>query len=165
VRQAPDGKNVSTDGVRSGIGLKIALCSYIATIRLLTEMNAMEESIEAKADASLEGLEAKMDSHHDKFEVLRGTLVSQMDIYQAKTQSTQEEMKAKMHIHQEKMEALVHFLRSELEETIKHWVEDILSCVDQNTQGLHKELTEKIVETQVDLHPIRTSVDTGQRAS
>lgn len=38
------------------------------------------------------------------------------------------------------MEAAVHPIRFELEETIKHRVEDVLSCVYQTTQGLHKEL-------------------------
>jgi RNase adaptor protein for sRNA GlmZ degradation len=64
-----------------------------------------------------------------------------------------------MGLHQEKMEATVHSIRSEVEETIKHWVEDFLSCVDQKTQGLRKELTEKIGETQVDLQAIRMSID------
>jgi hypothetical protein len=127
---------------------------------LLTEINAREERIEAKADANLEGLEAKMYSHHDKFEVLQDTLISRMDIiYQAKTQSTQEEMKAKIHIHQVKMEPPIHSIQFELEDIIRNRVEDILSCVDQKAQGLCKELTENIDETQVDLHPIRMSVD------
>jgi flagellar biosynthesis chaperone FliJ len=87
-----------------------------------------------------------------------------MDIHQARTESTQEEMKAKMDIHQEKMEAAINSIRTELEETIKHQVEDILSYVDQKSQGLFKELTEKIDETQVNLQTIRTSVDM-QRSS
>jgi hypothetical protein len=65
--------------------------------------------------------------------------------------STQEEMKAKMDIHQEKVEAAMHSIRSELEETIKHRVEDVLSYVDQKTQGLRKDLSEKIDETELDL--------------
>jgi translation elongation factor EF-G len=91
------------------------------------------------------------------FEVL---FVSQMDVHQARTESTQEEMKAKMDIHQEKMEAAVHSIRSELEETVKHWVEDVLSCVNQKTQGFHKELIEKIDETQVTLQAVKTPLDT-----
>jgi hypothetical protein len=83
-----------------------------------------------------------------------------MDIHQARTVSSQEELKAKMDIHQEKMEAATQSNRSKLEETIKHRVEDDLSCVDQKKQGLHKELTEKIVETQVDLQAVKTSIDT-----
>jgi hypothetical protein len=74
--------------------------------------------------------------------------------------STQEEMKAKMDIHQEKMEAAIHSIRSELEETIKHSVEDVLLCVDQETQSLRKELTEKTDETQVDLQAVKVSLDT-----
>jgi hypothetical protein len=42
---------------------------------------------------------------------------------------------------------------------IGYRVEEVLSCVDQETQGLRKELTENIDETQVDLQAIRISVD------
>jgi hypothetical protein len=56
------------------------------------------------------------------------------------------------------MEAAVLFIWTELEETIKHWVEDILSCVNQETQGLRWELTKKIDETQVDFQAVKTSL-------
>jgi hypothetical protein len=39
-------------------------------------------------------------------------------------------------------------------------VEHILSCVDQKTQGLHKELTKKTDKTQVDLQVVKMSIDT-----
>jgi hypothetical protein len=58
------------------------------------------------------------------------------------------------------MEVAIHSIWSELEETIKHRAEDVLSCVDQKTQGPRRELTEKIDETQVDLQATRISVDT-----
>jgi hypothetical protein len=45
------------------------------------------------------------------------------------------------------MEATIYSIRSELEETIKHRVEDVPSCVDQKTHGFCKELSEKIGET------------------
>jgi peptidoglycan hydrolase CwlO-like protein len=86
-----------------------------------------------------------------------------MDIHQARTSSTQEEMKAKMDILQEKMEATMHTIWSELEETIKHRV-DVLSCVDQTTRGLHKELTEKIDETHVDLRAVKMSLGTRMKS-
>jgi DNA-binding ferritin-like protein len=44
------------------------------------------------------------------------------------------------------MEAAIHSIQSELEETIRHRVEDVLSYVDQKRQDLCKELTEKIEE-------------------
>jgi hypothetical protein len=61
--------------------------------------------------------------------------ISQMDICQARTVSTQEEVESKMDIHQERLEAAVHSILS-----VKHGVEDDLSCVDQKTWGLRKEL-------------------------
>jgi RNase adaptor protein for sRNA GlmZ degradation len=49
-------------------------------------------------------------------------------------------------------------------ETIKHRVEDVLSCADQKTQDLLKQMVEKINESQVDLQAIRTSVDTREKS-
>lgn len=52
----------------------------------------------------------------------------------------------------------MHFIQSKLEETIKHRVEDVLSCVNQTTQGLHEKLTD-ISETQIDLQVVKTFID------
>jgi hypothetical protein len=90
------------------------------------------------------------------FEVL---FISQIDIRQARIVSTQEEMEAKIDIPQEKLEAAVHSIWSELEETVKHGVEDDLLCVDQKTWDLRKELNEKIDETQMDLQAVKSSLD------
>jgi arginine decarboxylase-like protein len=65
-----------------------------------------------------------------------------------------------MDIYQELMEDAIHSVRFELEQTIKHRVLDVLSYVNQKTQGLRKELTDKIDKTQVDSEAIRTSADT-----
>jgi hypothetical protein len=65
--------------------------------------------------------------------------------------ANQETIDAKIDVNQEKMEAAMHSVWSELEEAIRHWVEDILSCV-------HKELTEKIDETQLDLQAVKGDV-------
>jgi hypothetical protein len=66
-----------------------------------------------------------------------------------------------MKAHQEKKEAAVHSIRSELEETIRHQVENIMMYVYQRTQGHSKELNEKIDETQVDLQLVMTYIDTS----
>jgi hypothetical protein len=50
----------------------------------------------------------------------------------------------------EKTEAAINFIRTELEEIIKHRVEDILISVDQQTEGLREELEARIGETQRD---------------
>jgi hypothetical protein len=65
-----------------------------------------------------------------------------MDIRQPRTESAQEEVKAKMDIHQEKMQATIHSIQSELQETIKHRVEDMFVVRRPETQGHHKELRE-----------------------
>jgi hypothetical protein len=147
--------------------------SLIRTNReeMLAKMQPNKERTEAKMEinqvnvnTTQEKMSSKIDANNEKFEVLRGTLVSRMDIHQARTESIQDEMKAKMDIHQKKMEAAKHFTRSELEETIKLRVEDVLSCVDQKTQGLLRELTEKIHETQVDLQAVKKSLDTRTKS-
>jgi hypothetical protein len=119
----------------------------------------LKEEMLAKIDANQEKMEARINANNEKFDILRGSLVSRLNIHPARTVSTQEETKAKMDIHQEKVEATIHSIRSELEETIKHRVEDVLSCVAQKTQILGKELNENIDETQVGLQAVKTSLD------
>jgi hypothetical protein len=46
-----------------------------------------------------------------------------------------------------------HSIRSEIGDTIEHRVENVLSYVDQKTQGLCKELAEKTDETPMDVQP------------
>jgi hypothetical protein len=84
-----------------------------------------------------------------------------MDIYQARTASTQEEVKAKIHIHQEKIGGLNTLQRVQVRGSHQHQVED----VSQKTQGLSKELNEKIDETQVDPQlRVMTSIDKLSRS-
>jgi hypothetical protein len=46
-------------------------------------------------------------------------------------------------VHQQRMEAAKHSIRSQIEETIKHTVEDVLSYVDKTTQDLRNEQTDE----------------------
>jgi hypothetical protein len=87
-----------TAGVRSGIGLKIALCSYCHTrkieqilARLLAEMNVTQE----RMDANLREMKAEIRANNEKFEVLQVIIISQMNIHQARMEFIQN-MKAKM---------------------------------------------------------------------
>jgi hypothetical protein len=73
-------------------------------------------------------------------------------------------MKANGHLSREDG-GHIHSIQSELEETLKHQVEDVLSCVDLKTLGLHKELTEKTDKTQVDLQAVKTRVEAGSNTS
>jgi chromosome segregation ATPase len=63
----------------------------------------------------------------------------------------------------EETKAVINSIQAELEETVKHRVKDVLGCVDQRTQGL-KELNKKIDEMQVDLHAVKTSLDTWTKS-
>jgi hypothetical protein len=112
--------------------------------RLLVKMGANQE----KMDIRMADLKAQI-----------GCLTSHIDVNQEKLGAYHREMKAR----QEKTEAAVHSIRSELLETVIHQVENSLACVNQRTQGLGKELNEKIDETQVDLQLVMTSIDTSTR--
>jgi hypothetical protein len=79
---------------------------------------------------------------------IKEEMLAKMDASQTEIKADQEErkaeMNAKMGMHQEKMEAATN----------------VLSCVDQKTQGLCKELIEKIDKIQVDLQAVKTSLNT-----
>jgi hypothetical protein len=49
-----------------------------------------------------------------------------MDIHQARIQTAQAEIKPTMDVHKERVEGAIHSIRSELEETIKHLMEDVV---------------------------------------
>jgi hypothetical protein len=61
---------------------------------------------------------------------------------------TGQETKVTVSAIQEKMETAISSIWSQMEETIKHQMEDILVLVDQQTWGLHEELGEKIEQMQ-----------------
>jgi hypothetical protein len=81
---------------------------------------------------------------------------SQVASLASRINANQEEMRARVsaiqykmmevtvNCSQEETEAAVHSAWPELEETVKHQVEDILACVDQRTQGLCRALNEMI---------------------
>ena len=50
-------------------------------------------------------------------------------------EAVQAEMKTKMDMHQQKMETAIHSIRSELEETIKHRVEDVPQYAGEEPPG------------------------------
>jgi pyrimidine operon attenuation protein/uracil phosphoribosyltransferase len=72
-------------------------------------------------------------------------------------------MEATIKCSQEQMKSAINSIQAELEETMKHWVEDELVCVDQRTQCLYKELNEKINETQVVLQAVKKSLDSRKK--
>jgi hypothetical protein len=99
-----------------------------------------------------------------------GAVVSQMDIHHDRTQSTQEEIETKMNTYKEITEAAkrkgleeiwagISCIRAELEETIKHRLEDVLVFLDQGTLPLREELKGKIEQTQSDLQGVTTVLD------
>lgn len=128
---------------------------------LLVEIRINRDRMKAKIGAEVKTIQEKMDDGQEEMKARMCYLTSWIN-------ASQEEMRVRVSAIQYKMEvmikccqeteATIHSIRSELEEAIKHWVEDVLSCVNQKMQGLRKELTEKIVETQVDLQAVKTSI-------
>jgi predicted nucleic acid-binding Zn-ribbon protein len=97
-----------------------------------------------------ERLATKLEANHEDMADLKtqiGCLASRIDVNQERVEVSHLEMKA----HQWKTEDTVRCIQFELEDTVKHRVEDVLANVDQRTQGLRKELNEKIGEKQADL--------------
>jgi exonuclease VII large subunit len=86
--------------------------------------------------AQTASLVSRIEDNNEKFDVIQRTLVAQVDR------------------HQEKMENAMHSIRSE---SIRHRIEKAMTCVDHKTQGLHKELSEKIDKTQVELKTMKTT--------
>jgi hypothetical protein len=91
-----------------------------------------------------------------------GVLVPRLDIHKARTETTPEEIKAKMNKNREKLKAVIRvgqkemkaatsFILAELEETMKHWVPNVLVSLDRRTLGLQEEINGKITKTQSDL--------------
>jgi hypothetical protein len=64
----------------------------------------------------------------------------------------QERIEAGIRIGQKEMKAATCSIRAELQETTKHWVENILGSLDRRTLGLREEIGEMIQQTQSDLH-------------
>jgi hypothetical protein len=54
---------------------------------------------------------------------------------------------------------MINLIQAELEESMKHGVEDIVVCVNQRTQGLCKDCNKSNNEKQVDLQAVKTSLD------
>jgi hypothetical protein len=58
---------------------------------------------------------------------------------------------------QEKMEVTRNPIWPKLEETVKNWMDDVLSSIDQWTQTLHEELNVMLEEKQLGLHAVTMS--------
>jgi hypothetical protein len=73
-----------------------------------------------------------------------GVLVPWMDFVQAKAAIYEDETTAAIRSCQEKTEAAMNCSQAELEETVKHRVNDALTSIDQQSQGLCEDLDARI---------------------
>jgi hypothetical protein len=109
---------------------------------------------EMKADRTRQ--EQILKAMQAKAEADRELLIGIMD---ANAKSMREDVKS----GEEKMEAAIHSIRSELEETIQHEIKSFLPYVDQKTQNLRVELTERIEKTHIELQTVELSLDKRTR--
>jgi DNA anti-recombination protein RmuC len=78
----------------------------------------------------------------------------------ARLEAKMEANQAKMDVKLKEMSEEVHSIRSELEETIEHRTQNVMTHVNHVTQSLQKEMIEGIENTQGDLETVKTSLDT-----
>jgi hypothetical protein len=58
-------------------------------------------------------------------------------------------METKLKCNQEERKAAINSIRAELEETMKHRVEDVLAYTDQRKRGLREKIDTKMKQTQL----------------
>jgi hypothetical protein len=130
-------------------------------------MEANKEDMPAKISASMKSnqdllarLEARIETNREKD---REDLKGMTEEMKAKAGGKQEDMLARMRedikSSQAEMKSTVCAIRSILEETIKQELKDFLLYVNQETQNLHRELTETIGITQVELQGVELPLD------
>jgi hypothetical protein len=107
--------------------------------KMVTSLKEIRVGQEFVKEEILAKAETRAYANNEKFEDLGDTPIFRVDIHQARIARSRRNESQDGHT--------VHSIRSELKETVKHWVEDVLSCVDQKLQRLRKELTEKIDNT------------------
>jgi heme exporter protein D len=99
----------------------------------------------------MEAIQEKMKANQEKTEAMIKPSLEQMRTEIKASQEAMkgglEEMKATARASEEKMEAMINAIWFKIGETIKNLVEDILSSVNQQTQGLREEHNKKIEET------------------
>jgi hypothetical protein len=104
--------------------------------------------MDANNKAMQERKEAKM---KEAMERQIGSLVSIMEADRKtdRRNKTRNKSRPKTHARDDenqsrKDEAAIQSMRSELDETIRHQMENVMTCVTREMQNLHKEVTEKI---------------------
>jgi hypothetical protein len=84
-----------------------------------------------------------MKTSPEELKLKLGVLIFRVDFVQVKTAIYQDETVAVIRINQEKTEAAIKSIWVELEEAMKLRVEDVLVSIEQLTQDLHEELSER----------------------
>jgi hypothetical protein len=100
---------------------------------LLARMEAKMDSNQKKAEADRDELKAKLDSNQEKAEARMAKFEEKMAANRkAKQEEFLAEISTRMDANMTKMVAI----QSELEETIKHQMQQLLSYVDKSTRNL-----------------------------
>jgi hypothetical protein len=105
--------------------------------------------MEAKVGSEIKTIQEKTDDGQEMKDQV-GSLASWIDAnkeeMRARATAIQYKKEVMIKCRQEEMEAAIHSIWSELEETIKHWVEDVLACVNQRMQASAKNLTRRLMK-------------------
>lgn len=108
---------------------------------MIANMDANQERLEANRKDSPEELEEIMNANQTKAYTNLKELKEDIKTNQAQ-----------MAINIKETREEIHLIQTELEETIQNRMEYVMMCVNRETQDLHKELIEKIEETQVEFY-------------
>jgi hypothetical protein len=134
------------------------------------EMERMMEQLLAKIDVIIDSNTKAMQERLERrigslFSIMKSDRKTNRDEMKQETRAGQEHMQEMIRANHEKTEAAIHSMRLELEETIRYRIENVMTRVNQETQSLQKELTEKIDKRQVELQAVDVSLDAHQGSS
>jgi hypothetical protein len=106
-----------------------------------------------------------MKTNQEKADSIHKEMIAKMNQkrMEANRKTGRKEMKQEIGASQEKMEVAIHSIRSELDETIQHRIENVMTQVNYKTQSLQKELRENLKKTQVKLQTVEVSLDAQAR--
>jgi archaellum component FlaC len=93
------------------------------------------------------------------------TMVEMKEDLLARLEVKIEANQAKMDVKLKEMSEEIHSIPSELEETIQHRIQNVMTHVNHVTQSIQKEMIEGIENIQVNLETVKTSLARGRRSS
>jgi hypothetical protein len=135
-----------------GIWWFLAACSVIGfglSVLLFMRKGKKRHSTKMETEQMLAHLLGEIRSGQEEMKDLLARVVAKL-----------EANPANMNVKPKEVAGEIHSIRSELEETIEHRIQNVLTHVNHVTQSLQKEMIDGIENTQGDLETVKTSLDT-----